>query len=137
MNADLAGLLAAVTTPGPLVWIMKPTTAYRIAATIGGTAPVNVPHTLFGIPLVLSANSLAQVTLLDPAQILYSDDGRIEIDSTEQASLQMNDTPTDPAVAATVFTSLWQNNLWAVKVTRWIAYLRAQTGSVAYMMVAY
>jgi hypothetical protein len=137
MNADLAGLLAAVTTPGPLVWIMKPTTAYRIAATIGGTAAVNVPHTLFGIPLVLSANSLAQVTLLDPAQILYSDDGRIEIDSTEQASLQMNDTPTDPAVAATVFTSLWQNNLWAVKVTRWIAYLRAQTGSVAYMMVAY
>ena len=75
MNADLAGLLAAVTTPGPLVWIMKPTTAYRIAATIGGTAAVNVPHTLFGIPLVLSANSPAQVTLLDPSAILYSDDG--------------------------------------------------------------
>ena len=37
----------------------------------------------------------------------------------------MNDTPTDPAVAATVFTSLWQNNLWAVKVSRWLAYLRA------------
>jgi hypothetical protein len=75
--------------------------------------------------------------LLDPAQILYSDNGRIEIDSTEQASLQMNDAPTDPAVAATVFTSLWQNNLWAVKVTRWIAYLRAQTGAVSYMTVAY
>ncbi len=53
MSADLAGLLAAVTMPGPLVWIMEPTTAYRIAATIGGTAAVDVPHTLFGIPLVL------------------------------------------------------------------------------------
>jgi HK97 family phage major capsid protein len=137
MNADLAALLAALTTPGPLAWIMQPKTAYRIAATIGGTAAVNVPHTLFGIPLVLSANSPAQVTLLDPSQILYSDNGGIEIDSTEQAALQMNDSPTDPAVAATVFQSLWQNNLWALKVTRWIAYLRAQTGSVAYMTVSY
>jgi HK97 family phage major capsid protein len=137
INADLAGLLDAVTTPGPLVWVMKPTTAYRIAATIGGTAAVNVPLSLFGIPLVLSANSPAQITLLDPAQILYSDDGRIEVEFSEQASLQMSDSPTDPAVSATVFTSLWQNNLWAVKVTRWIAYLRAQTGAVSYMTVAY
>jgi hypothetical protein len=137
INADLAGLLAALTTAGPLVWVMKPTTAYRVAATIGGTAAVNVPHTLFGIPLVLSQNSPAQITLLDPAQILYSDDGQIEIEFSEQASLQMNDGPTDPAVAATVFQSLWQNNLWALKVTRWIAYLRAQTGSVAYMTVSY
>jgi HK97 family phage major capsid protein len=89
MNADLAGLLAAVTTPGPLAWIMRPTTAYRIAATIGGTAAVNVPQTLFGIPLVLSANSPAQVTLLDPSQILYSDNGGIEIESSEQAALQV------------------------------------------------
>jgi hypothetical protein len=49
----------------------------------------------------------------------------------------MDGAPTDPAVAATVFQSLWQNNLWALKVTRWIAYLRAQTGSVAYMTVSY
>jgi HK97 family phage major capsid protein len=137
MNADLAALLAALTTPGPLAWIMQPKTAYRIAATIGGTAAVNVPHTLFGIPLVLSANSPAQVTLLDPSQILYSDNGGIEIDSTEQAALQMDGVLTDPAVAATVFTSLWQNNLWGVRVTRWISYLRAQTGSVAYMTVSY
>ena len=104
MNADLAALLAAVTTPGPLAWIMLPKTAYRIAATIGGTAAVHVPHTLFGIPLVLSANSPAQATLLDPSQILYSDNGGIEIDSTEQAALQMNDSPMGPAVAATVFS---------------------------------
>jgi hypothetical protein len=49
----------------------------------------------------------------------------------------MDGAPTDPAVASTVFTSLWQNNLWAVKVTRWIAYLPAQTGSVSFMTVTY
>ena len=59
----------------PADWIMRPGTAARIAATIGGTAAVNVPRTLFGIPLILSANSPAQITLLDPSQILYSDDG--------------------------------------------------------------
>ena len=48
-----------------------------------------------------------------------------------------NDAPTDPAVAATVFESLWPRNLWAVKVTKWLAYLRAQTGAVSYMTVAY
>jgi HK97 family phage major capsid protein len=104
INADLTGLLAAVTTPGPLVWVMRPATAYRIAATIGGTAAVNVPLSLFGIPLVLSANSPAQVTLLDPSAILYGDDGRIDIESTDQAALQMDGAPTDPAVAATVFS---------------------------------
>jgi HK97 family phage major capsid protein len=136
MSADLNGLLAAVSTSGPLVWIMKPTTAYRISATLGSAA-ADTPRTLFGIPLVLSANSPAQITLLDPSQILYSDDGRIEIDTSEHAALQMNDSPTDPAVAATVFTSLWQNNLWGVRVTRWLAYLRAQTGAVAYITVSY
>jgi hypothetical protein len=36
--ADLAGLLAAVTTPGPLVWIMQPKTMYRIALVLGSQA---------------------------------------------------------------------------------------------------
>lgn len=138
INADLAGLLAAVTTAGTgLTWIMKPTTAYRIAATIGGTAAVNVPLSLFGIPLLLSANSPAQITLVDAANILYSDDGGIEIDTTDQALIQMDSLPTDPPVDVTVFHSLWNENLWAVKVIRWLAYLRAQSGAVAYMTVAY
>jgi hypothetical protein len=41
------------------------------AATIGGTTSVNVPYRLFGISLVLSANSPAQVTLLYPSQICF------------------------------------------------------------------
>ena len=49
----------------------------------------------------------------------------------------MNTTPTDPAVAATVFQSLWDNNLFAVRVSRWVAWLRAQSGAVSYMTVAY
>jgi HK97 family phage major capsid protein len=138
MVTDLTALLAAIATGGAsLVWVMRPLTAYKIAATIGGTAAADVPRTLFGIPLVLSANSPQQVTLVDCAHILYSDDGGIAIDVSEEALLQMNDAPTDPATAATVFDSMWPRNLWAVKCTRWIAYLRAQTGAVTYMVVTY
>jgi len=116
---------------------MRPLTAYRIAATIGGTAAADIPRTLFGIPLLLSLNSPAQITLVDASQILYSDTGAIDIATTDQASIQMDTAPTDPAVAATVFESLWNRNLWAVKVTRWLAYLRVQTGAVSYMTVSY
>jgi HK97 family phage major capsid protein len=137
MNADLAAMLAAVTTPGPLVFVMRPGTAYRIAATIGGTAAVNVPLSLFGVPLVLSANSPAQITLLDPSQILYSDTGAIDISASEQAAVQLDDAPADPTVSATVLTSLWQANLWGLRVTRWISYLRTQTSAVSYMTVSY
>lgn len=138
MTADLSALLAAITTGGSgLVWVMRPLTAYKMAATIGGTAAADIPRTLFGIPLVLSENSPQQVTLVDCGHVFYSDDGAIDIQTTDEASIQMNDAPTDPAVAATVFVPLWSSNMWALKVSRWIAYLRAQTGAVAYMTVAY
>jgi HK97 family phage major capsid protein len=138
INADLAGMLAAITTGGAgLVWIMRPLTAYKIAATIGGTAAADIPRTLFGIPLILSENSPQQITLVDAAHVLYSDTGGVDVDTSDKASIQFDDAPTDPAVAATVFRSLFQNNLWGIKVTRWIAYLRAQTGAVTYMTVAY
>lgn len=138
INADLAGLLAAITTPGAgLVWIMRPMTAYRIAATIGGTAAVDIPRTLFGIPLILSTNSPAQITLADGNAILYSDDGSIELDVSEQASVQMDTAPTAPPDAAVVYSNLWSLDLWGVKAMKYLAYKRAVAGSVAYMTVAY
>ena len=137
MQTDLAALLAAITTGGgSLVWIMRPKTAYTIAATIGA-AGADIPRTLFGIPLVLSANSPQQITLVDAACVLYSDDNGIEIDTSHEALIQMDSAPAEPTAASTVLESLFQKNRWAVRVTRWIAYLRAQTGSVAYMTVTY
>jgi hypothetical protein len=139
ITADLASLLAAIATDaGSLVWVMRPTTAATIAMRLAGAGqPTDLPRSLFGAPVVISANSPAQVTLIDAAHILYADDGAIEIDTTEEATIQMTDTPVDPAIASTVFESLWQKNRWAVKVTKWLAYLRAQDGAVSWMTVAY
>jgi HK97 family phage major capsid protein len=137
ITADLVSLLAAITTTGEsLVWIMRPLTAARIASTLGAAA-ADMPRTLFGIPLVLSANSPQQVTLVDAANILYSDNGGFDVSISNEAAIEMDSAPTDPPVAATVITSLFQRNLFGVKVIRWLAYLRAQTGAVAYMTVSY
>ena len=127
---------AAITTPGAGVWIMRPGTAEHIAATIGGTAQVNVPVSLFGTPLIVSPTSPAQITLVDPSQLLYSDGG-VELDASDEITVQMDSAPTDPPVAATVTRSLWQNNEFGVKAMRYLAYLRGRDGSVAYMTVAY
>ena len=96
-----------------------------------------LPDRLFGIPTVLSANGPQQITLIDAGNILYSDDGQVDVAISEQAAIQMNTTPTDPAVAATTFESLWQHNLWGVRVTRFVAWQRAQTGAVSYMVTTY
>jgi hypothetical protein len=75
--------------------------------------------------------------LLDANCILYSDTGGIDISTSTNALLQMDDSPAEPTAASTVMTSLFQRNLWGVRVTRWLAYLRAQSGAVVWMGVAY
>jgi hypothetical protein len=111
----------------------------KTMATIAGALGVasGLPQTLYGLPVVVSDNSPAQITLADASQLLYSDSGTIELDTSEEAALQMDGAPVDPPVAATVMTSLWQLDLWAVRAVKWIAYLRARSGSVSYMVVTY
>jgi HK97 family phage major capsid protein len=136
ISADLSAMLAAITTPGSgLTWIMRKKTMATIAGALGVAS--GLPQTLYGLPVVVSDNSPAQITLADASQLLYSDSGTIELDTSEEAALQMDGAPVDPPVAATVMTSLWQLDLWAVRAVKWIAYLRARSGSVSYMVVTY
>jgi len=136
INADLAAMVAAITTPGAgLTWIMRKRTMATIAGALGAAS--GLPATLWGLPVIVSDTSPAQITLVDAGQILYSDDGAIALDTSESALLQMDSAPVDPPVAATVMTSLFEFNLWAVRAIRWLAYLRARDGSVVSMAVAY
>jgi HK97 family phage major capsid protein len=117
ISADLAGMLAAVTAPGPLVWIMKPKTMYRIALTLGSQA-AGLPNTLFGIPVIASTNSPAQVTLLDPTAILFSDSGRFDLDVSREALVQLDTAPTAVPTGSTTYENFYQKNLVGVKALR-------------------
>jgi HK97 family phage major capsid protein len=135
--ADLAGLLAAVTSPGPLVWIMRPRTMYRIALVLGSQA-AGLPNTLSGAQVIASNNSPAQITLLDPSAILYSDTGQFAVDVSTNALVQLDTAPADPTVAATVLQSAYQRNDVMVRALRWLAWLNpSPTTSAAFMTVAY
>jgi HK97 family phage major capsid protein len=137
--ADLGALVQAVTSPmRAATWIMRPQTAHTIAARLAGVGmPTDLPRSLLGIPAIVSANSPRQIALIDADGLMYADDGRVEVDVVEDATLEMSSTPTSPPVAATVYVALWTSNLVGIKVLRWVAWKRAVPGSVAYMSVSY
>jgi HK97 family phage major capsid protein len=134
--ADLAAMIAAITTPGAgLTWIMKKKTMATIAAALGAVS--GLPATLYGLPVIVSDNSPAQITLVDGAGILYSDSGQFDVSVSKDATLQLDTAPMSPPDATVVMTSLWQQNCVGVRALRWLAWKRIEAGSVVYMAVSY
>jgi hypothetical protein len=59
-----------------------------------------------------------------------ADENGVEIDISREASLQLDSAPTDPVDATATLTSLWQANLVALRVERWITWGKARSTSV-------
>ena len=123
-----------------LTIIMSSTNAYAMGLT----------RTVAGVPLfpgvgveggsanglqIIASNVVGQhVIALAPEFILYADDGGVAIDVSREATLQMSDTPVNPAdPATTVWTSMFQDNLTALRAERFINWKRAATPAVYYL----
>ena len=89
--------------------------------------------TVDGITVVTSNVAGGNVIALQPQLILYADDGGVTIDVSREASVQMDSTPDTPALATTVMTSLWQNNLVGLRAERFINWNRPLPVGVAYV----
>lgn len=89
--------------------------------------------TVDGINVVTSNVAAGNVIALQPQLILYADDGGVTIDVSREASVQMDSTPDTPALATTVLTSLWQNNLVGLRAERFINWNRPLPVGVAYV----
>jgi HK97 family phage major capsid protein/HK97 family phage prohead protease len=96
----------------------------------GGTGPL-------GLKVVTSQSAGNNVVLVSPGCILWADDGGVTIDVSREASVQMDSAPDNPALATTVLTSLWQNNLVGLRAERFINWKKARTGCVAYTVQTY
>lgn len=138
IEADLKALVAAVVASGALLtspyFVMKPTTALHLATLEGANGNifpnVNVMGgDIWGIPVLVSANAGNQITLIDAAEVLLADES-IDIDTAEEAAVQMDTTPSDGAVK---MVSLFQNSLVALKATRLIRWQRRRAGAAAYI----
>jgi hypothetical protein len=88
---------------------------------------------IFGIPVVVSGSVGDRLIALDASQILYSDDGGLDVDVSRSATVQVDSAPTDPTVAATVLLSLFQLNMVGLKITRFATWKRVRAGAVYYI----
>ncbi|MFK4725845.1 HK97 family phage major capsid protein [Bradyrhizobium niftali] len=142
---DLKSLLGLVTTnlEAPYL-LMQRTTAVQLA-TLGDSSGLleNVGAfggTIGGIPVLTSTNVPADadspsdsiIVLLDSAELFVADSG-VEFSSSEQALLEMTTNPDSPAGASTTMLSLWQHDIMAIKVSRFMNWKLRRGGAVAYL----
>lgn len=129
------------------VWIMPTVVAMRVSTMVTSLGAPAFPGltasggTFFGLPVVTSQstgllNTSANgkiVILANAPEILLADDGQVSIDVSREASLQMDDAPTNPPVDATVMVSLWQMNMLGIKAERFINWTKARSTSVSWL----
>lgn len=77
----------------------------------------------------------APFILVDESEIWLADDGSVTLDASEQASLQMDDAPTNASapVAATSLVSMWQTNSIALRAERFIWWGARRSGAVQWI----
>ena len=76
------------------------------------------------------------ITLLDASELIIADDGLATISLSTQATLEMESAPDSPRTANTVTVNLWQNDLVAWKVLRFVNWTMARPGAVAVIVDA-
>lgn len=118
-QADIIALLGDMlddhdTLEGTIL-VMSDRNAIAIASTLSTDKLGAGGGELYGVPVVTSSSAGTSIIAIHTPMILLAQEDVIELDTSRQATLQMNDAPTDPPVAATVMTSLYQANLVGVK----------------------
>lgn len=96
-----------------------------------------------GFP-VLASNSVSvgDVIMLSPQDIMLADDGQVNVEFSDQASLEMLDGSLEQVgntgVGATTagMVSLWQTGMVGIKVERMINWKKARSAAVAYIGAA-
>jgi HK97 family phage major capsid protein/HK97 family phage prohead protease len=146
IDADVASafgkFITAGLAPNKGVWIMNPMTALKLSLKrtsqdIRAYPDISLTGgTWYGLPVLVSASvpvtvsGGAIIVLADATEIFMADDGGVVIDVSEQASLQMNSTP---SAGAQSLVSLWQNNLIGVRAERFINWDRRRDAGVTYI----
>jgi hypothetical protein len=136
ISARVAAFAAANYGLGGLVILMNESVAFTLGSMINSVGQPAFPGlsinggSILGIPVVTSETVGAQIILMHAPSVLIADEGGIEIDASEEASVEMDSVPTDPADATTVLTSFWQHNLVGLRVERMITWGKARSTAV-------
>lgn len=86
-----------------------------------------------GVNIITSNTAGSNIIALAPQYILMADDGGVNIDTSTEASIQMDSAPMNPSDATTVLTNFWQNNLIGIRAERFINWKRVKLEAVKYV----
>jgi hypothetical protein len=91
--------------------------------------------TFFMMPVIVSDHVGDIVVLANAQDIFLAQDNGIEIDASDQVSLQMDDAPTMSSATptATSSVSMWQTNSVAFRAEHGIGWKRGRLSAVAYL----
>jgi HK97 family phage major capsid protein/HK97 family phage prohead protease len=139
-RADLRALMATMSAAnyevGQLTLIMSSSVAFTLGSIVNALGQTSFPGlgpnggTIMGVPVVTSNVVGTQIVAVHAPSVLFADDGQTSIDVSEQASVQMDDAPTDPLTSTQVMVSLWQANLVGLRFDRFATWLKARSDAV-------
>jgi HK97 family phage major capsid protein/HK97 family phage prohead protease len=130
------------------VWIMTQQQALALSLmqnSLGQPVfPTMTPEggTLLGYPVVASQNLPSTtgspvegypIIFAVAPEIMVADDGVTVIDSSNEASVQLDTAPDSPPSASTAYVSLWQMNFTGLRAERWITWVKRRTAAVQYI----
>jgi HK97 family phage major capsid protein/HK97 family phage prohead protease len=140
---DIVAIASAFTALGAplegLTYIMSPANALVLSFQRESTGALRFPGlgvdggNVNGLKVITSGAAGTNVVGLLPQLILYNDEGGVTVDVSQEATLQMSDTPMDPVDATTVMVSLFQNNYLALRAEWFIGWLKASANACKYV----
>lgn len=146
VRADIQSIfgefIRANLTPVSGVWIMNANVALALSLMVNALGQPEFPGitmlggTFQGLPVIVSQYVPTAVVILANASDIYlSDDGQVVIDASREASLQMDDSPTNDSVTptGTQVVSMFQTNSIAIRAERFINWQRRRDEAVVWM----
>lgn len=146
MRALWATYIANNIDPTGAVYIMNPRTALALSLMRNplGQSEFNGMTmrggSLDGVPVIVSnyvpyTSAGGLVILANASDIYLADDGQVAIDASREASLQMDNAPTNNSATptATTLVSMWQTNSVALRAERYINWAKRRPQAVAYL----
>lgn len=144
--ADILGLINHFATNNipvdGLTFILSPANALALSFRMNSDGSPQFPGigvgggTWKGLTFITSNVATTNVVALQPAYILYADDGGVTIDASTEASLQMDGAPDSPVLATTILASMFQMNAVAIRAERYANWKRVGANTVKYLTAA-
>jgi HK97 family phage major capsid protein/HK97 family phage prohead protease len=122
------------------VWIMNPRVALGLSLMMNALGQPEFPSVnmnggnFMGFP-VITSNYVTDVIFVIANEIFMADDGGFTIDASREASLQMDNAPTNNSATptATSMVSMFQTNSLALRCERYINWQRRRDTAVKYL----